>query len=288
MGAASWRGRSVRYTYPTLWICGIGNRSPVRSIAHMRQCTTSMLMLAIACLFGGCVGPLAQMLARGPESVARDMGQSVQYNAAGALASSEVAQGAAATAQTVASLDKILEQHPDAANAAEIRRLKQAIADGGGRERRHAGAEVIGDLDGWTATDLDRNGIRLRRARHDRRARVLEARELGGDAVEGQVIDAEEVRYARRLAQRRIGEGPIALERPDDPEQRLRSRDPFRFTQATSTSFTGPIGDPDLKTLTGRRSFGPRWDELRWSAEARPRSAGADRSPADLRQPVIR
>ncbi|MDA3963437.1 MAG: hypothetical protein PF961_21835 [Planctomycetota bacterium] len=210
----------------------------------------------------GCLGPLAQMLARGPEAVARSMGESVAYNAAGELARSDIAGGVAETADTVANLDSILQDHPDAVNAGELESLKREIAEDlpAPGDEAQVGTEVSDEMLAdeaevpWADPPTDPFDRRAT-PRGDSESRVGDQWQVTDD------IGAPE--FAAKV------DSPLQIEQRNSPDQRMRNRDPFRFTKPKLTSMHEEAAKPTMRSLTGDNSFDEGMDGLRWAPKPR-------------------
>lgn len=215
----------------------------------------SLLLVPLGLLLlipSGCIGPLAAMIARGPESVARQMGQSAGYNAASGIAGSELGRDAAAASDTMANIDRILKEHPDALNAGEVEALKRELAEDlpppGGEEQ--TGSGVMSDSE-VTADDSVYPPPPAPASPHDRRRE-----DIAGSARRDQVgtMTDEDIGLPTRAVRTN---NHLRVERSTPLDQRWRPTDPHRFTTPRQTSFSEPQPTPTIESLTGEQ-YAPR------------------------------
>lgn len=213
----------------------------------MRFALCLVVMAPLCLVMSGCFGQLASLLARGPEAVARDMGTSVGYNAAGSLAGSELGQDVVAASDTVAGLDKILQEHPDAANSAELhelkRRLEEDIPEPGSQPEE--GDTTIADHEEFKPGDPVMTEAVRPESRHDRRQTRIDSRQ-GPQAL---MLDESHMHFAgtRTMAVH----NRLRIEPPTTPNQRWRRQDPHRFTSPRQTSFHEKIPLVPMEGITG-------------------------------------
>ena len=211
-----------------------------------------VMVLLTPCLLvpTGCLGPLAAMLARGPEAVARDMGQAAGYNAASSIAGSELGRDATAAADTMANIDRIKNEHPDALNAGELEELKRELE----AELPPPGAEAEEGTDLAASEVSADHSLRAPPGApadpHDRRARAT-ARS-GSDQV-GQLSDG----HIGQPAAGPRATNRLRIERPTPIDRRWRPTDPHRFTTPSQSSFLPEAPPATLESLTGE-AYAPR------------------------------
>lgn len=230
---------------------GAGATTTGPKIVAMRPLVLLVLLPSLL-LLAGCIGPLATMLARGPEAVAKQMGQAAGYQAASGIAGSELGRETTATADTLANLDRIAREHPDALNADEVEQLKRKLAE----DMPPAGAEEAPDgtsIDGDAVTgDASLHGPAAQPpSPHDRRRERLSTGPR--DRTVGMLGD-EDIGLPEELM---TTSNRLRIERPGPIDQRWRPTDPHRFTQPRQTSFDEDQPPQSLQSLTGE-AFAPR------------------------------
>lgn len=188
------------------------------------------------------------MLARGPESVAKGMGQSVGYNAASNVAGSELGQEAAHAADTMANLDRILKEHPDAVNAAELAELRRNLEQPPPGSDRDTGEQL--DEDGIEADASVHPPLARRASPYDRRSGDFATPRRGAHGV----LSDDNIGLPEQRLQTH---NRLRVERAQPADQRWRITDQHRFHSPKLTSFGEDIPTPAVQSLTGE-DYAPR------------------------------
>ncbi len=210
----------------------------------MRRVLMIMVVAVMAIGSGGCLGPLAMMAARGPEAMAKRMGQSAGYQATSNVASSAVGQEAATSADTMANIDRILREHPDAVNAGELEELKRDLADDlpGPDEQAEEGEPL--PTDGMEADASLYPPLAPGASPHDRRSAPFTSPKRGAEGV----LITDGIGEPEQPVQTR---NRLRIERPVPVDQRWRISDQHRFHSPKLTSFGEETPAPPVQRLRG-------------------------------------
>jgi hypothetical protein len=204
------------------------------------------ILLPSLVLASGCIGPLARA-AIDPSGFAKEVGAQIAANSVQSLVSPNEVATVAAVEETISNIDQLIGKNPDAIWADDLGAL---------REHMQQTADELSAEDGGKPPEI-RPGEIAEGPEPPRRlgdpgpmAEQVGVMELGHshgpDDIPDRVVDLE-------------------FDEPDRPEERLRSRDSWRFTSTSGSSLSEPEPTPEAHyRLDGGELVpnGPMWEAI--------------------------